>query len=230
MNELRSGRLVVVSTDEVYGSLGPTGRFTESSMLQPSSPYAASKASADLLALAYSHTYGVDAVVTRCSNNYGPYQMPEKLIPLMILQALSNRPLPVYGDGQNVRDWIHEADHCAGIVACAERGRSGQVYHLGGDAERTNLSVVHHILKRLGKPESLVRLVQDRLGHDRRYAMDFSRARLELEFAPRVRFEEGLDATIEWYVTNQNWCTAVQSQSHRDHLARNYGALEQGAP
>ena len=228
MTEVRTGRLVVVGTDEVYGSLGPTGRFSESSPIQPSSPYAASKASADLLALAYHHTYAVDLVVTRCSNNYGPYQMPEKLIPLMILQALSNQTLPVYGDGQNVRDWIHVSDHCAGIVACAERGRVGQVYNLGGAAERNNLYIVQRILKKLGKPESLVRFVKDRLGHDRRYAMDFTRAHSELAFAPKVVFEEGLDATIEWYIANQNWTAAVQSDSHRDHLARNYGPLQEG--
>jgi dTDP-glucose 4,6-dehydratase len=230
MKELPTGRLVVVSTDEVYGSLGPTGRFSETSPIQPSSPYAASKASADLLAIAYHHTYGLDVVVTRCSNNYGPYQMPEKLIPLMILQALSGEPLPVYGDGQNIRDWIHVSDHCAGIIRCAERGRIGQIYHFGGDAERSNLNVVHRILKKLGKPESLVRFVKDRPGHDRRYAMAFDRARHELGFAPRTRFEEGLDATVEWYASQREWCTAVQNESHRDHLLRNYEALRVGTP
>jgi dTDP-glucose 4,6-dehydratase len=230
MNEVRPGRLVVVSTDEVYGSLGATGRFSETSPIQPSSPYAASKASADLLALAYHHTYDLDVVVTRCSNNYGPYQMPEKLIPLMILQALSDQALPVYGDGNNVRDWIHVSDHCEGIVRCAERGNAGRVYHLGGDSERTNLDVVHRILRKLGKPESLVRFVKDRLGHDRRYAMDFERAHTELGFSPRVKFEEGLDATVDWYVSHRSWCAAVQSESHRAHLVRNYDGLHKGAP
>src|SRR5213078_2060623 len=159
-------------TDEVYGSLGATGKFTEQSPLDPSSPYSASKAGADLLALACYKTYGQEVIVTRCSNNYGPYQFPEKLIPLMIIKAMRDEPLPVYGDGKNVRDWIHVDDHCAGITAALERGKPGEVYNFGGENERPNLEIVHAILELLGKPRSLVKYVTDRPGHDRRYAID----------------------------------------------------------
>lgn len=222
-------RLVVVSTDEVYGSLGPEGAFSETSPICPSSPYSASKASADLLALAYHHTFGLDVVVTRCSNNYGPYQMPEKLIPLMIQRALEGAELPVYGDGMNVRDWIHVSDHCAGLLLAAERGVAGQVYNLGGEAERPNLVVVRHVLAKLGRPESLIRFVTDRPGHDRRYAMDIAHARKTLGFTPRMKFEQGLDATIDWYVKNRAWCDAVQSESHAQHMKQNYEARGGGA-
>lgn len=198
-------RFVQISTDEVYGSLGPTGSFTETSPLQPSSPYSASKASADLLALACFHTYGQEVVVTRCSNNYGPYQFPEKLIPLMIVNAMSDKPLPVYGDGLNVRDWIHVEDHCSAIMAALMEGSPGSVYNVGGDGEMRNIDVVKKILDHLGKPHTLINYVKDRLGHDRRYAIDSTKAQTELKWKPLHRPEEGIAATIDWYVSNREW-------------------------
>jgi dTDP-glucose 4,6-dehydratase len=198
-------RFLQVSTDEVYGSLGPEGKFTETSPIQPSSPYSASKAGADLLALAMHHTYGQEVVITRCSNNYGPYQFPEKLIPLMIINALSDKPLPVYGDGLNVRDWIHVEDHCAAIVAALFEGKPGEVYNVGSDGEMRNIDVVKMILAHLGKPESLIKYVTDRLGHDRRYAIDSSKAHTELKWKPRHRHEDGIKQTIDWYVRNRAW-------------------------
>ena len=211
-------RFVQVSTDEVYGELpwhDPGDRhvdapkFTEETPLAPRSPYSASKAAGDHLALAYHTTHGMDVVVTRCSNNYGPYQYPEKLIPLMITRALANEPLPVYGDGLYVRDWIHVHDHCRGLRAAADRGRAGRVYNFGGNAERTNLSLVHDVLGILGKPRSLIEHVQDRPGHDRRYAIDASRANAELGWAPRIDFAEGLRSTVAWYLASAEWCSAV---------------------
>jgi dTDP-glucose 4,6-dehydratase len=201
----RVRRFLQVSTDEVYGSLGAEGKFTETSPIQPSSPYSASKAGADLLALAMHHTYGQEVVITRCSNNYGPYQFPEKLIPLMIIHALSDKPLPVYGDGLNVRDWIHVEDHCAAIVAALFDGKPGEVYNVGSDGEMRNIDVVKMILAQLGKPESLISYVKDRLGHDRRYAIDSTKAHRELKWKPRHRPEEGFKQTIEWYVRNRAW-------------------------
>ena len=198
-------RFVQISTDEVYGSLGPEGKFSETSPLEPSSPYSASKAAADLLALAYHHTYGMEVVITRCSNNYGPYQFPEKLIPLMIINALSDQPLPVYGDGLNVRDWIHVEDHCAAIVSALYNGQPGQVYNVGSDGEMANIDVVTMILAQLGKPESLINYVTDRLGHDRRYAIDSSKAHRDLQWKPRHRHEQGIRETIDWYVRNREW-------------------------
>lgn len=198
-------RFLQVSTDEVYGSLGETGLFTEESPIQPSSPYSASKASADLLALACHHTYGQEVVVTRCSNNYGRYQYPEKLIPLMIIKALNDQPLPVYGDGLNVRDWIHVEDHCAAIVAALLTGRAGEVYNVGSDGEMKNIDVVKMILDRLGKPHSLITYVQDRLGHDRRYAIDSSKAHRELNWKPLHNHEQGIRETVDWYVNNPGW-------------------------
>ena len=198
-------RFVQVSTDEVYGSLGPSGRFTEQSPIDPSSPYSASKAGADLIALASHKTFGQDVVVTRCSNNYGPYQFPEKLIPLMIIKAMRDEPLPVYGDGQNVRDWIHVEDHCAGIIAALFEGKAGRVYNFGGNSEMVNLELVKLVLDKLGKPHSLISFVTDRLGHDRRYAIDSSFAQQELNWKPLRNFREGLEATIDWYLSNQAW-------------------------
>jgi dTDP-glucose 4,6-dehydratase len=198
-------RFLQVSTDEVYGSLGPEGRFTESSPLQPSSPYSASKTAADLLALAHHHTYSQEVIVTRCSNNYGPYQYPEKLIPLMITNALNDQPLPVYGDGLNVRDWIHVEDHCAAVFAALLEGKPGEVYNIGGDGELTNLEVVRLILAHLGKPESLITYVKDRPGHDRRYAIDSSKAQQALGWKPRHRPEHGIRETIDWYLANRAW-------------------------
>jgi dTDP-glucose 4,6-dehydratase len=207
-----AGRFVQVSTDEVYGSLGPTGRFSESSPLQPSSPYSASKTGADLLALAHCHTFKQDVVVTRCSNNYGPFQFPEKLIPLMITNALADLPLPVYGDGQNVRDWIHVQDHCEAVLAVLEKGKAGEVYNIGGDGEMRNIEVVKMILADLGKPESLIKFVADRLGHDRRYAIDSGRIHRELGWSPRHRPEQGIRETVAWYVANRAWWEPLKAK------------------
>jgi dTDP-glucose 4,6-dehydratase len=208
-------RFVQVSTDEVYGSLGKTGKFKEDSPLDPSSPYSSSKAGADLLALAHYKTYGQEVIVTRCSNNYGPYQFPEKLIPLMIIKALRDESLPVYGDGMNVRDWIHVEDHCAAAVAALFDGKPGAVYNFGGGNEMANLDLVKMILKQLGKPESLISFVKDRLGHDRRYAIDSSFAQKELKWKPRQDFKEGLEATIQWYIDNQSWWQPLLERAGR---------------
>lgn len=210
------GRFVQISTDEVYGSLGETGRFTEASPLAPNSPYSASKAGADLLVRAYHETYGLDAVITRCSNNYGPYQFPEKLIPLMIMNALENRPLPVYGDGLHVRDWLHVEDHCRAVDLVLRKGRAGEVYNIGGNNERTNLQVVRTILRELGKPETLIAFVPDRPGHDRRYAIDAGKIRLELGWEPRYEFAAGIRDTIRWYVVNREWLERVKSGAYRE--------------
>ena len=203
-------RFVQVSTDEVYGSLGEGSRFTEQSRLNPSSPYSASKAAADLLVLAAHKTFGQDVVVTRCSNNYGPYQFPEKLIPLMILQALADRALPLYGDGLNVRDWIHVEDHCAAVFDVLMQGRAGEIYNVGADSERRNLDLVRSILSHLGKSEDLIQFVPDRPGHDRRYAIDSTKLRTELGWKPLHDFEKGLADTIEWYRQNESWWREVR--------------------
>ena len=225
-------RFLHVSTDEVYGSLGPTGSFAEGSPYAPNSPYAASKAGADHLVRAYFHTYGLPALITNCSNNYGPYQFPEKLIPLMILNALEGRSLPIYGDGGNVRDWLHVEDHCRGILLVLREGVPGEKYNLGGGNERTNLQVVAAICSALeerlpaaGNPslreqglasyDQLVRFVPDRPGHDRRYAIDATKVRRELGWEPRYRFEDGLVQTVGWYLGNLDWCEAVQSRGYR---------------
>jgi dTDP-glucose 4,6-dehydratase len=211
-----------VSTDEVYGSLGPWGYFTEDTPMQANSPYSASKAGSDLLVRAAVHTHGMDCVITRCSNNYGPYQFPEKLIPLMIANALEGKQLPVYGDGKNVRDWIFVTDHCEGIRAAMERGKRGEVYNFGGNAERENIYVVKEILRLLGKGEDLIKYVKDRPGHDRRYAMDSSKARATLAWEPRHTFEEGLRATIDWYVQNRAWWERVRSGAYQDYYKQQY--------
>ena len=202
-------RFLQVSTDEVYGSLGDQGKFTEESPLAPSSPYSASKAAADLLVLASHATYEQDVVITRCSNNYGPYQFPEKLIPLMILRALADERLPVYGDGQNVRDWIHVIDHCAAVFTVLMEGRSGQIYNIGADNEWRNIDLVKAILSHLGKPESLIQFVKDRPGHDRRYAIDSTKMRRETGWHPLQDFDEGLQRTINWYRDNESWWREV---------------------
>ncbi|GAB4145999.1 MAG: dTDP-glucose 4,6-dehydratase [Planctomycetota bacterium] len=217
-------RFVHVSTDEVYGSLGPEGLFTEETPLQPNSPYSASKAGSDLLVRAAVETHGMDCVITRCSNNYGPYQFPEKLIPLMIANALEDKELPVYGDGRNVRDWIHVRDHCRGILLAMQKGRKGEVYNFGGNAERENIAVVRQVLRRLGKGEDLIRFVKDRPGHDRRYAMDSSKAQRELGFAPSVTFEQGLAETVDWYRENRCWWERVRSGEYLTYYERQYGA------
>ena len=228
----RVQRFLHVSTDEVYGSLGMDDpAFTEATPLDPRSPYSASKASSDLLVNAYAHTYKFPALITRCSNNYGPYQFPEKLIPLMILNALEDRPLPVYGDGKNVRDWIHVEDHCAGLDAVLRRGRifedgdpGARVYNLGGRSERTNIEIVRAVLKLVGKGEDLIRYVTDRPGHDRRYAIECGRAERELNWVPRHNLEEGLAETVRWYLENRAWWQSIRSGAYRTWFETNYAA------
>jgi len=212
-----------VSTDEVYGSLGPTGKFTETTPIAPNSPYSASKAAADLLVMAYHHTYGLPAVITRCSNNYGPYQFPEKLIPLFITNLLEGKKVPVYGDGRNVRDWIHVADHCRAIrtVICA--GRPGQVYNIGGNSERTNLEITHLLLAGLGCGPERIEYVKDRPGHDRRYAIDSTKMQTELGWQPQVAFEQGLADTIDWYRRNESWWRRIKSGEYRAYYETQYG-------
>jgi len=209
-------RYVQVSTDEVYGTLRPDDPpFRETTPLAPNSPYAASKAAADLLVRAAHHTFGLDTVITRCSNNYGSYQFPEKLIPLFITNIMADIPVPVYGDGRQVRDWIHVLDHCRGIDAAMRRGKAGEIYNFGGRSERYNIDVTRAILGLCGKPESLIRHVTDRLGHDRRYAVDCSKAEAELSWRPTVSFEEGLASTVEWYRANAYWVDRVRSGAYR---------------
>ena len=217
-------RFLMVSTDEVYGSLGATGHFTETTPLDPSSPYSASKAAADLLTFAYHRTFGYDVVVTRCSNNYGPYQFPEKFIPLMIANALADKKVPVYGDGANVRDWIHVEDHCRGLVTALEKGKAGEAYNFGGASERKNIDVVKTILAKLGKPESLIQFVKDRPGHDRRYAIDHAKSTRELGWKPEHTFEDGLARTIAWYVENGAWIARTTSGEYRHYYEKQYGA------
>ena len=199
------GRYVQVSTDEVYGELGPTGLFREDTPLDPSSPYSASKASADLLCQAWHRTYGLDVRITRCSNNHGPYQFPEKLIPVVVARALADEPIPVYGDGSNIRDWISVKDHCRAILAVLERGRAGRIYNVGADGERSNLDIVGLILEHLGRSRDLISFVRDRPGHDWRYAIDSGRIRNELGWAPETAVDEALRSTVDWYVANQDW-------------------------
>ncbi len=216
-------RFVQVSTDEVYGSLGPTGAFTEDSPLMPNSPYAASKAAADLLVRAYCHTYGLPAVITRCSNNYGPFQFPEKIIPLFIIRLLADQPVPVYGDGLQVRDWIHVLDHCRGIEAAWRRGRVGEIYNFGGRCELTNLELAHKLLRILNKPPSLIQHVADRPGHDRRYAIDCTKAERELNWQRRIAFDDGLRQTVEWYCQNSQWIEGVLTKDYMNYYERQYG-------
>ncbi|MBV8607260.1 MAG: dTDP-glucose 4,6-dehydratase [Singulisphaera sp.] len=209
-------RYVQVSTDEVYGTLQPDEPpFSEATPLAPNSPYAASKAGADLLVRAAHHTHGMNTVITRCSNNYGPYQFPEKLIPLFVTNALADIPLPVYGDGRQVRDWIHVADHCRGVDAALRRGRPGAIYNFGGRSERYNIDVTRAVLKLTGKPESLIRHVTDRPGHDRRYAVDCSKAEAELGWRATTTFEDGLAATVDWYRSHARWVERVRSGAYR---------------
>ena len=218
------GRFLQVSTDEVYGSLEPgEPAFTEASPLRPSSPYAASKAGADLLVLAAHRTYGQDVVVTRCSNNYGPHQFPEKLIPLMLSNALEGEPLPVYGDGRQVRDWIFTDDHSRAILAVLGGGQPGAVYNIGARSEQKNLDVVRAILAAVGRPESLIRFVSDRPGHDRRYAIDPTRLETELEWRPQTAFEDGLARTIQWYREHEGWWRRVKDGSYREFYEAWYG-------
>lgn len=216
-------KFLQVSTDEVYGSLGKTGYFVESTPLSPNSPYSASKSSADQLVMVFYHTYNFPSVITRCSNNYGPYQFPEKLIPLMLLNALEDKPLPVYGDGMNVRDWLHVDDHCTGILAAYEKGRTGEVYNIGGSNEKTNIEIVRLLLEITGKDDSLIKYVKDRLGHDRRYAIDSTKIQNELGWKPEIDFRNGLANCVQWYMDHPQWCERVRSGAYRDYYAKQYG-------
>jgi len=215
-------RFVQISTDEVYGSLGADGFFTEQTSLSPNSPYSASKASADMLVMAYHHTYGLPVIITRCSNNYGPYQFPEKLIPLFITNLLEEKKVPVYGDGLNVRDWIHVCDHCRAVRKVIHRGSIGEVYNIGANNEQTNLAITRLILEMLGCDESMVSHVKDRPGHDRRYAIDNSKFSRELEWQPRITFREGLADTIKWYCTHRAWWQQIRNGEYRDYYIKQY--------
>lgn len=222
------GRFVHVSTDEVYGSLGPTGFFTEHSPIRPSSAYSASKASSDLLALAEFHTHHLPVVVTRCTNNYGPYQFPEKLIPLFVTNALTDQPLPLYGDGRHVRSWLHVRDHCKGLLMVAEKGRLGEVYNIGSgsEGERENREVTAEILKLLAKPATLIRPVADRPGHDRRYAIDPVKLREEFGWVPEISFAEGLRETVKWYIDHRDWWERVKSGAYRTEVVSGRTQME----
>ncbi|MED0676153.1 dTDP-D-glucose-4,6-dehydratase RmlB [Aneurinibacillus thermoaerophilus] len=215
-------KYVQISTDEVYGTLGETGYFTEETPLAPNSPYSASKASADLLVRAYHETYGLPVNITRCSNNYGPYHFPEKLIPLMIINALHDKELPVYGDGLNIRDWLYVEDHCAAIDLVIHKGKDGEVYNVGGNNERTNIEIVKRILKELGKSENLIRFVKDRPGHDRRYAIDATKLKTELGWQPKYDFETGIVKTIQWYLDNRDWWERIISGDYQTYYEQQY--------
>jgi dTDP-glucose 4,6-dehydratase len=214
-------RFLQVSTDEVYGSVS-TGHSTEQSLLSPTSPYAASKASADFLCLSYWKTHGLPVVITRCSNNLGPFQFPEKLIPLVVTNALEDKPVPVYGDGLNTRDWIFVLDHCRGIDAVLQKGRLGEVYNIGAGNGRTNLQIIYGILDFLGRPRSLIQFVSDRAGHDRRYAVDFSKAAQELSWEPAYTFEKALVTTVKWYLDNRNWWERIKAGEYAKYYERMY--------
>ena len=222
-------RFVHVSTDEVYGSLpleNPELKFTEDTPLAPNSPYAASKASSDMLVRAAFHTFGLPTLITRCSNNFGPYQFPEKVIPLFVSNLIEGEPLPLYGDGKNVRDWLHVEDHCEAILAVLERGEPGEVYNIGGDNERSNLELTHEILRLMGKGEDMIRRVQDRLGHDRRYAIDSSKLQSSLGWRPtRSAWPEALEATVRWYCDHDSWWRRVKSGAYREYYEKQYQGL-----
>ncbi|MBD0379703.1 dTDP-glucose 4,6-dehydratase [Paenibacillus sedimenti] len=217
-------KFVHVSTDEVYGTLGETGLFTEETPLAPNSPYSASKAGSDLLVRAYHETFGLSVNITRCSNNYGPYQFPEKLVPLIIANALADKPLPVYGDGLNIRDWLYVEDHCSAIDLVLHKGVNGEVYNIGGNNERTNIHIVQTILRELGMPESLIQYVKDRPGHDRRYGIDATKITNELGWKPVHNFETGINETIRWYLDNQAWWKRIQSGEYQQYFAQQYGS------
>lgn len=221
----RVPRMIQVSTDEVYGSLGPSGRFTEESPLRPNSPYAASKAAGDLLALAYCRTYGLPVIVTRSSNNYGPHQFPEKVIPLFITNALVGESLPLYGDGLYVRDWLHVQDHCEALALILNNGVSGEIYNIGGNCERANIDVARFILRTLGKPDALIAHVTDRLGHDRRYALDTSKLEQALDWSPRIAFEAGLEETVRWYEGHATWWRRIKAGQYQEYYQKTYGDL-----
>jgi dTDP-glucose 4,6-dehydratase len=215
-------KFLQVSTDEVYGSLGPEGLFTESTPLSPNSPYSSSKAAADMMVMSFYHTYGFPAVITRCSNNYGPYQFPEKLIPLMIINALNNKKLPVYGDGMNIRDWIYVIDHNKAINTVFEEGKAGEVYNIGAGKEMANINIVKLILKHLDKSEDLIEYVKDRPGHDRRYAIDSNKIQNELCWKPEYSFEEAISLTIEWYINNKPWWERILTGEYQDYYNTQY--------
>jgi dTDP-glucose 4,6-dehydratase len=216
-------KYVQISTDEVYGTLGPAGLFSETTPLAPNSPYSASKTGADLLVRAYHETYDMNVNITRCSNNYGPYHFPEKLIPLVITNALANKDIPVYGDGMQIRDWLHVSDHCSAIDLVLHQGKSGEVYNIGGNNERTNLHIVKTILAELGKSESLIKHVGDRLGHDRRYAIDATKIRRELGWTPKYTFETGIKETVQWCLKNEEWWTRIKSGEYAAYYEKMYG-------
>ena len=217
-------KFVHVSTDEVYGSLGASGFFTETTPLAPNSPYSASKAASDMLVRSYFHTFGFPGVITRCSNNYGPYQFPEKIIPLFISNLLEDLQVPVYGDGLQIRDWIHVTDHCSGVYAAWKSGIAGEVYNFGGRCELTNMELTTTLLRLLDKPKSLIKYVQDRLGHDRRYAIDCAKAETALGWKPLVSFETGIAETIRWYQENWEWVSRVRSGAYREYYQQQYGS------
>ena len=212
-----------VSTDEVYGALGKTGMFTETTTLSPNSPYSASKASADLFVRAYHETFGLPVNITRCSNNYGPYQFPEKLIPLMIHNCMQDKKLPVYGDGMQIRDWLHVKDHCAAIYTVLQKGRDGEIYNVGGNNEKANIEIVKLILHELEKPETLIEYVADRPGHDRRYAIDNTKITTQLGWSPTYTFEQGIRETIQWYLAHQEWMEHVTSGEYQKYYEEFYG-------
>ncbi|MDE8675360.1 dTDP-glucose 4,6-dehydratase [Priestia aryabhattai] len=216
-------KYVQVSTDEVYGSLGETGYFTEDTPLDPNSPYSASKAGADMLVSAYHETFGMNVNITRCSNNYGPYHFPEKLIPLMVTNALEGKELPIYGDGKNVRDWLHVKDHCAAIDLVIHKGEPGEIYNVGGHNERTNNEIVHLIVEKLNAPKELIKFVEDRLGHDRRYAIDPTKLTTELGWKPKYTFDTGIVETIQWYLDNQDWWRNIKSGDYVNYYSKQYG-------
>lgn len=221
--EYKSGvKFLQVSTDEVYGALGKTGMFAEATPLSPNSPYSASKASADLFVRAYHETFGLPINITRCSNNYGPYQFPEKLIPLMINNCKNDKKLPVYGDGMQIRDWLHVKDHCSGIFTVLQKGSSGEVYNIGGNNEKANIEIVRLIIKNLGKHEGLISHVQDRPGHDRRYAIDNTKITTQLGWSPSYTFEQGIAETIQWYIDNEVWLNNVISGNYMKYYASMY--------
>ncbi|NQT18545.1 MAG: dTDP-glucose 4,6-dehydratase [Planctomycetes bacterium] len=220
-------RFVQISTDEVYGSLGPEGRFTERTPLAPNSPYSASKASADMLVRAYHHTHGLPAVITRCSNNYGPYQFPEKIVPLFITNLLADKPVPIYGDGANVRDWIFVGDHCCAIDAVLRDGRPGEIYNIGGGNERSNIEITRLLLAELGKDESMIEHIADRPGHDLRYAVDCSKIQSELGWRPAHGFTEGLRLTINWYRDNAHWWRRIKTGEYMKYYEQQYGKRRQ---
>lgn len=215
-------KYIQISTDEVYGSLGKTGYFKETTPLQPNSPYSASKASGDLITRSYGETFGLPINITRCSNNYGPFQFPEKLIPLMISNALEDKKLPVYGDGKNVRDWLHVYDHCQAIDLVLHDGKLGEVYNIGGNNEKQNIEIVKLILSQLDKDESLIEFVTDRLGHDRRYAIDSNKIQNDLGWSPKYLFDVGIEQTIQWYLDNQNWTNQIKSGEYKEYYEKMY--------